>query len=56
MHELQTKLAETQLVQLAYKLGVEVKDLVNSGHLDFYIKFNRIDSATYDLLTTMKKN
>lgn len=53
---LKTKLTGTQLVELADKLGMAVKDLVAMGRPAFKKKFGDVDFSTFDWLTAMREN
>lgn len=53
---LKTGLTGTQIVELADRLGVEVKALVNQNHPAYKVKFKPLDLASEDWIKLIKHN
>ena len=53
---LKTGLTGTQIVELADKLGIEVKDLVNQHHPDYITKFEPHDFSSEDWIKMIRQN
>ena len=53
---LNTPLTGTQIAELANKLNVQVKDLVNQKHHDYHHKFNHHNLSEIDWITMIKNN
>lgn len=53
---LKTGLTGTQIIELADRLGIEVKDLVNQEHPTYLSKFERHDFSSEDWIKMIKHN
>jgi len=53
---LKTPLTGTQIAELADRLGIAVKDLVNQEHPSYTHKFEHHDLSTEDWIKMVKKN
>lgn len=53
---LKTPLTGTQIAELANRLGIEVKDLVNQEHPAFAKKFDPVELSSQDWITMIKHN
>jgi arsenate reductase len=53
---LKTPLTGTQIVELADRLGLEVKDLVNQEHPSYYSKFETHNFSTDDWIKMIQHN
>lgn len=53
---LKTKLTGTQILELAAKLNLEVKDLVNQNHSSYSEKFEHHDFSEEDWIKMIKNN
>jgi arsenate reductase len=53
---LKTSLTGTQIAELANRLGLEVKDLVNQEHPAYTAKFEHHDFSDEDWIKMIKKN
>ena len=53
---LKTRLTGTQIVELANRLGLEVKDLVNQDHPAYRMKFEHHDFSSEDWIKMIRNN
>ncbi len=53
---LKTPLTGTQIAELANRLGIEVKDLVNQEHPAYVKKFEPVELSSQDWITLIKHN
>ena len=53
---LKTPLTGTQIAELANRLGIEVKDLVNQEHPAYTNKFESVELSSADWITLIKHN
>ncbi|HSQ46682.1 MAG TPA: hypothetical protein VLM44_07150 [Lutibacter sp.] len=53
---LKTPLTGTQIAELAKRLGIEVKELVNQEHHAFTDKFKPVELSSQDWITLIKHN
>ena len=53
---LKSPLTGTQIAELANRLGIEVKELVNQEHPAFSKKFKPIELSSADWITMIKRN
>lgn len=53
---LKTPLTGTQIAELAYRLGIEIKDLVNQDHPAYMKRFDYHDFSSEDWITMIKNH
>ena len=53
---LKTSITGTQIAELADRLGLEIKDLINQEHPSYKIKFEYHDLSSEDWIKMIKKN
>lgn len=53
---LKTRLTGTQIAELANRLGIEVKDLVNQEHPAYAKKFEPVELSSQDWITMIQHN